>query len=325
LNPGLIEEEFVFNQGKRVPALTGKKPNRFNSVSMLNYGNSNRAWNSFMRANNYAARWSGFLVARSKGKYQFKLNSDDGSMLYIDNRRVCNNDGLHGMRRSRTAKHNLVKGQHRLRVEYFEKSGAKGMKLSWKSKNMGNKWRLVTSKYLQYQPKKGLKEEIFYKTNGDKIPNLNRRPDAMRVVTKVKYDMTDRPWMGFTAKDNFAVRWSGKLRVTNGGPYRFSLYSDDGSRMFLNKKLLVNNDGKHGWRQVEGNAKIRGGSHYIIVEYFEDKGKAGIWFRYMGADTQMRMMFVGKRTSELAKKAGSEVFYAKGFPKTPKVPKPKKK
>jgi hypothetical protein len=325
LNAGLIEEEFVFNQGKRLSALNSKRPNRFNSIPQLNYGNSNRAWSSFMRPNNYAARWSGFLVAKQKGKYSFKLNSDDGSRLYIDNRKVCDNDGLHSMRRSATGNHNLVKGQHRIRVEYFEKAGAKGVKLSWKSNKLGKGWKLVTRKYLQYKPKPGFKEEVFYKQIGKKsVPNLNRRPDAQRVVNRVKYDMTDRPWMGFTAKDGFAVRWSGKLRVTQGGSYRFSLYSDDGSRMFLNNKRIVNNDGLHGWRQVEGNARIRSGAYNIIVEFFEDKGKAGIWFRYMGPDTSNRMMFVGKHTSEMAKKAGTEVVYSKGFPKTPAIPKSKK-
>ena len=53
-------------------------------------------------------------------------NSDDGSALYIGDKRVVDNDGLHGMvERSGTIA--LEAGWHAIRVEFFERGGGAGL------------------------------------------------------------------------------------------------------------------------------------------------------------------------------------------------------
>jgi hypothetical protein len=53
------------------------------------------------------------------GTYRFALTSDDGSVLYIDNKRVIQNDGVHPLI-EKEGKLKLSAGAHRIRVSYFQ-------------------------------------------------------------------------------------------------------------------------------------------------------------------------------------------------------------
>merc|ERR1711881_302674 len=108
----------------------------------------------------------------------------------------------------------------------------------------------------KYIKEKGFREEVFYIDKLMKLPNLNNRTaTTQRTVPMVHYKNAKEKWPGFIRSDNFVVRWSGILTITAGGPYKFSLASDDGSRVFLGPKLLVNNDGTHALRRMESTAR----------------------------------------------------------------------
>jgi len=53
------------------------------------------------------------------GRYSFSLESDDGSVLFIDGRRVVDNDGIHSTQYS-SARTELPAGAHHLRVAYYQ-------------------------------------------------------------------------------------------------------------------------------------------------------------------------------------------------------------
>jgi PA14 domain len=63
----------------------------------------------------YAAR---FWIERP-GAYQFALVSDDGSRLYIDDRQIVDNDGIHSAQR-RAGSVDLSRGIHQMHVSYFQ-------------------------------------------------------------------------------------------------------------------------------------------------------------------------------------------------------------
>jgi len=53
------------------------------------------------------------------GTYRFALESDDGSVLYIDDKRVIGNDGEHPPK-EKDGKVKLKVGPHRIRVSYYQ-------------------------------------------------------------------------------------------------------------------------------------------------------------------------------------------------------------
>jgi hypothetical protein len=65
------------------------------------------------------------------GPREFLLLSDDGAMLYVDDKEVIDNDGLHTPA-AVVATVNLTKGIHHLRVRYFQASGNGALMLGWK-------------------------------------------------------------------------------------------------------------------------------------------------------------------------------------------------
>lgn len=70
-------------------------------------------------------------------------------------------------------------------------------------------------------------------------------------------------------KDKFAVKFSGELRVPKDGKYKFFTTSDDGSRLYINAKLVVDNDGVHPAAEKSGEIDLIEGDVPIVVTYFQ--------------------------------------------------------
>lgn len=73
--------------------------------------------------------FEGFVDVPESGIYTFFTESDDGSRLYVNDRLVVDNDGLHG-RQTRTGQAALEKGHHAIRLEFFESGGGEFLKAS---------------------------------------------------------------------------------------------------------------------------------------------------------------------------------------------------
>lgn len=76
--------------------------------------------------------------------------------------------------------------------------------------------------------------------------------------------------------DNFSVRWSGRLRVPAADTYTFYVASDDGSRLFINDQLVVDDWGEHDVVESYGTVKLPAGPTEIRLEYFDNTGNAAV-------------------------------------------------
>lgn len=72
----------------------------------------------------------GRLRVEQAGKYRFFTNSDDGSLLWIGDQIVVNNDGVHGGV-ERTGEIELTVGDHPIQVGYFENAGGEHLRVAW--------------------------------------------------------------------------------------------------------------------------------------------------------------------------------------------------
>jgi len=262
-------------------------------IEELNYKSTKHAWSGLARADNFAVRWTGSVHIEHDGRYTFSLTSDDGSMMMLDRKKFINNDGLHGMRK-REGYIVLNNGPHALRIEMFERGGSAGMIFKYKGKDTGN--RMIVVPHGEMEPKMmapGLEEEIFYINQGSRLSNIEKaKPDLTRTVKIINYPATSGSWKGLVRSNHFAARWTGFLITEFAGKYKFSLLSDDGSRLFVDRTMLINNDGCHAMRAVDAEKTLVIGPHKIRLEYFERTGKAGMVMRYKGPDTKHRMVVV---------------------------------
>lgn len=78
--------------------------------------------------------------------------------------------------------------------------------------------------------------------------------------------------------ENFAVRFRGVLAVDTPGRYTFWLLSDDGSRLYINDTLVIDNDGIHGITRSKGQKDLSESvkvSWEISGWHFLEMGKGG--------------------------------------------------
>ncbi|MEQ9442011.1 MAG: PA14 domain-containing protein [Cyclobacteriaceae bacterium] len=71
-------------------------------------------------------------------------------------------------------------------------------------------------------------------------------------------------------EDHFAIRFQGYLKAPQEGMYTFRLQSDDGARIFIHDKLVIDNDGSHSSSRQQGFIALKKGYHPIEILYFED-------------------------------------------------------
>jgi hypothetical protein len=67
----------------------------------------------------------------------------------------------------------------------------------------------------------------------------------------------------------FAIVYTGRLWIANPGGYRFALLSDDGSKLWIDDRLLIDNDGIHPPLEASNTANLTPGIHAIRVAYFQ--------------------------------------------------------
>ena len=59
------------------------------------------------------------------------------------------------------------------------------------------------------------------------------------------------------------------IKIPEDGVYQFFTSSDDGSQLFVENKLVVDNDGLHDVREEKGVLPLEAGFHPIAVTFFE--------------------------------------------------------
>ena len=90
--------------------------------------------------------------------------------------------------------------------------------------------------------------------------------------------------------DNFAARYTGQFIVETAGSHTFHLTSDDGSALFINGQLVINNDGVHASRERSQTVELDAGSHSIEVRYFERTGTAQVDLDWAGPGFDRQQM-----------------------------------
>jgi len=101
--------------------------------------------------------------------------------------------------------------------------------------------------------------------------SAGKKPTLKRVDKNINVDSTTEAWPGTELVDHFYIRWTGKLRTPKDGNYTFFLESDDGSRLFIDGKQVVDNGGLHAMEEKSGEVELKAGEHELKVEFSKTK------------------------------------------------------
>jgi hypothetical protein len=100
-------------------------------------------------------------------------------------------------------------------------------------------------------------------------------------LTADSTDIVDRVLLDpFGDQDYFGLVFNGFLKIDEAGTYTFSAASDDGSKVYVQDRLLINNDGLHGTVEKFAKINLKPGIYPLRIEYFEAAYVAALQFFY---------------------------------------------
>lgn len=118
----------------------------------------------------------------------------------------------------------------------------------------------------------GLRYE-FYEGKFNQMPDFETLEPVRGGATE-KLDVTE---LSMGRNGNFAIRFTGHVAIQNDGLYRIVIVSDDGSRLFINDQLFIDNDGNHPAKPMGRIVRLQKGLLPIRVEYFQGDGLKSLY------------------------------------------------
>ncbi|GGE96521.1 PA14 domain-containing protein [Hymenobacter cavernae] len=241
------------------------------------------------RENAYALQYTGYITVPADGQYTFYTNSDDGSRLYIGSTLVVDNDGLHGDQELNGTV-GLQAGTHAFTVTFFENDGGQTLQVSYAGPGVG-KQIVPASAYKRAAgatPPSNLRtpenptgtvaglDYKYYEGYWNALPNFS-------ALTPAKSGTIAIPGLVAAERENaYALQYTGYITVPADGQYTFYTNSDDGSRLYIGSTLVVDNDGLHGSRELNGTIGLQAGTHAFTVAFFENDGGQILEVSYAG-------------------------------------------
>ena len=114
----------------------------------------------------------------------------------------------------------------------------------------------------------------YFEGDWNRLPEFNRlEPVKKGVIEKVEFSPRSR-------EEYFGFVFEGFIKVPREGIHSFFIESDDGSRFYLDGKLLIDNDGLHGMTEKAGAAPLSAGFHSVKIEFFQKTGGKGLKVSY---------------------------------------------
>ena len=118
----------------------------------------------------------------------------------------------------------------------------------------------------------------YYEGNGWKFLPVFESLKPLKQGTKYEFRIDDIN----QRKEQFGIQFKASLKIETAGEYRFYLNSDDGSKLIIDGKMVVDNDGGHGTIERMGSISLEAGMHKINIDYHNQAGGAWLDAFYKG-------------------------------------------
>ena len=108
-----------------------------------------------------------------------------------------------------------------------------------------------------------------------KNKDLQGKPDLVRIDKVINFEWAMGSPDPAIAPDHFSARWTGKLVPKESGTYNVGFSSDDGARLYIDGKLLIDSWFDRGATLDVVTMKLEAGRAYDVrIEYYENEGWA---------------------------------------------------
>jgi beta-glucosidase len=135
---------------------------------------------------------------------------------------------------------------------------------------LSNDWKIIPAKYLSTDDnKKGLQAEYF-----DNI-TLSGEAKVKRIDSIMNFQWTLYSPDKKIPVDFYSARWSGNIHSPKTGTFKIGLDGNDGYRLYINDKLIVDNWKKETYSTILADYYFEKDKNYKIrIEFFEPYGRA---------------------------------------------------
>ena len=139
---------------------------------------------------------------------------------------------------------------------------------------------VVTSDYKQVDSNCGIQYK-YYVDHWEKVPKfLKLTPERSGVVDKFSlHDIENN-------RDHFALLMFASINIKEDGEY----ISNDGSQFVVDNKLIINNEGEHGYEVVSGKIDLKKGRHSLELKYSQSGGGQELEVFWKGPGFEKREM-----------------------------------
>jgi predicted alpha/beta superfamily hydrolase len=171
-----------------------------------------------------------------------------------------------------------ITGPAQLVVKSFSNSGkydktARGNFELGEALPSGSKPEKINSGGLKYS---------YYEGSWEKLPDFKILKPAKTGVADSVFSINKLP-----GKTNFACLFEGYFEIARDGYYFFGLVSNDGSKLFLGDKLIIDNDGVHSAVSVKSFVlPLEKGFYPVRIEYFQKNENSTFQLLYLDEQTQ---------------------------------------
>ena len=193
-------------------------------IDMVNLRQDSVTINGKNMSANWSVRWTG-KVNFEKSNYTFRMRSDDGSRLFIDDKKVIDSWIDQDGRNPNFYKADLD-GSKTIKMEYYQKYGGYIAELNWEktsNKEQNPKSCPDGQFLLEYFNGKELQGEVLGSRCENKID-----------FNQPRYTAPTKVWPPY----NWSIRFTGKVNF-EPGKYKFTMLSDDGSRLFIDNQKVI--------------------------------------------------------------------------------------
>ncbi len=108
----------------------------------------------------------------------------------------------------------------------------------------------------------------------------DHKPFLVRVDRNVNFRGAEGQFHKTKLSTKFSARWTGILRIAEDGAYPFTLTSDDGSRLYIDDKLVLDKLNSPVHEPKTETMQLTKGDHPIRLEFQQEGGGAGIQLRW---------------------------------------------
>jgi mono/diheme cytochrome c family protein len=151
---------------------------------------------------------------------------------------------------------------------------------------------------------RGSARYAYYEGQWGKVPDFSKlKPKASGISSGFDLGVAQRA-------NDFAVKFDAVLKIDREAIYTFTLMSDDGSKLYIDDKLVVDNDGAHAPTTKQNRIRLTRGAHKVTIGFFQVGG---------GAELDVRIEAPGFGTHNLGDLVASSeaAFVKRPRPKLP--------